>query len=42
MPEAGDVVWIDFPGAVSTKRRPAVVLSSDVYQLDATDIIVKF
>jgi hypothetical protein len=21
----GDVVWIDFPGVVQTKRRPAVV-----------------
>ena len=24
----GDVVWIDFPGVVQTKRRPAVILSS--------------
>ena len=26
-----DVVWIEFPGVVQTKRRPAVVLSSARY-----------
>jgi len=40
MPDAGDVVWIEFPGAVTTKRRPAVVLSSGEYQTVRHDIIV--
>jgi len=37
---AGDVVWIDFPGVVQTKRRPAVVLSSSTYHASRPDIIV--
>jgi mRNA interferase MazF len=37
---AGDVVWIDFPGVVQTKRRPAVILSSAVYYSTRPDIIV--
>jgi mRNA interferase MazF len=40
MPDASDIVWIEFPGAVSTKRRPAVVLSSDEYHLARHDVIV--
>lgn len=40
MPKAGDVIWIDFPGAVSRKRRPAVVLSSDQYHTARPDMIV--
>jgi len=35
-----DVVWIDFPGVVQTKRRPAVVLSSATYHSSRPDIIV--
>ena len=30
----GDVVVVDFPGVMGLKRRPAVVLSSDVYHSD--------
>jgi len=36
----GEVVWIEFPGVVQTKRRPAVVLSSPVYHANRPDIIV--
>jgi mRNA interferase MazF len=36
----GDVVWIEFPGVVQTKRRPAVVLSSPLYHSTRPDIIV--
>lgn len=37
---AGDVVTLDFPGATGTKRRPAVVLSSDFYHAARPDVIV--
>jgi mRNA interferase MazF len=37
---AGDIVWIEFPGAVQTKRRPAVVLSSATYHATRPDIIL--
>jgi mRNA interferase MazF len=37
---AGDVVWIDFPGVIQTKRRPAVVLSSSTYHATRPDVIV--
>lgn len=36
----GDVVWIDFPGVVQTKRRPALVLSSSTYHSTRPDLIV--
>jgi mRNA interferase MazF len=36
----GDIVWIEFPGAVQTKRRPAVVLSSNNYHATRPDLIV--
>jgi len=36
----GEVVWIDFPGIVQTKRRPAVILSSATYHATRPDIIV--
>lgn len=35
----GDVVWIEFPGIVQTKRRPAVILSSSTYHAARPDII---
>jgi mRNA interferase MazF len=38
--KAGDVVWIEFPGVVQTKRRPAVVLSSPGYHATRPDLIV--
>jgi mRNA interferase MazF len=40
MPDAGEVVWLEFPGAVVTKRRPAVVLSSKVHHSSRPDVIV--
>lgn len=36
----GDLVWLDFPGVVQTKRRPAVVLSSPTYHSTRPDLIV--
>jgi len=36
----GDIVWIDFPGVVQTKRRPAVILSSANYHATRPDMIV--
>ena len=36
----GDVVVVDFPGVTGIKRRPAVVLSSDVYHRSRPDVIV--
>jgi mRNA interferase MazF len=38
--EAGDVVVIDFPGVTGVKRRPAVVLSSNLYHQVRPDIVV--
>jgi mRNA interferase MazF len=36
----GDIVWIDFPGVVQTKRRPADILSSASYHSARPDVIV--
>jgi len=36
----GSVVVITFPGVVQTKRRPAVVVSSDGYHATRADVIV--
>jgi mRNA interferase MazF len=40
MPSPGDVVMVDFPGATGTKRRPAVVVSSNVYHSERPDLIL--
>src|SRR5438105_2222515 len=40
MPKPGDVVTVDFPGATGVKRRPAVVVSSDLYHSDRPDLIL--
>ena len=40
MPDVGDVVWLEFPGALATKRRPAVVISSNEYHATRPDVIV--
>jgi mRNA interferase MazF len=37
---AGDIVMVDFPGAMGIKRRPAVILSSDIYHTIHPDIII--
>jgi len=36
----GDVVVIDFPGVTGIKRRPTVVVSSQVYHTSRPDIVV--
>src|SRR3712207_4104751 len=40
MAKPGDLVLLNFPGAAGVKRRPAAVLSSDLYHLHRPDIIV--
>src|SRR3990172_6645475 len=40
MPEPGDVVTMDFVGAVATKRRPVVVVSSRLYHQHRPDVIL--
>lgn len=35
-----DVVIVSFPGAVATKRRPAVVVSTEVYHQERPDVIL--
>lgn len=36
----GDVVTVDFTGARGVKRRPVVVVSSDVYHAERPDVIL--
>ena len=38
--KAGTVVTAEFQGVVSTKRRPAVVVSSEKYQRERPDVIL--
>jgi mRNA interferase MazF len=38
--KAGTVVTAEFQGVVSTKRRPAVVVSSEAYQRERPDVIL--
>jgi mRNA interferase MazF len=40
MIKSGDVVWADFAGAMGVKRRPTVVISSDLYHLHRPDIVL--
>ncbi len=40
MPKPGDVVTVDFPGAMGLKRRPVVVVSSVQYHRERPDVIV--
>lgn len=40
MAEPGDVVIVTFPGAVATKRRPAVILSTQEYHQQHPDVIL--
>jgi mRNA interferase MazF len=40
VPDAGDIVVADFPGATGVKRRPAVVLSSQTYHATRPDVIL--
>jgi mRNA interferase MazF len=38
--KAGDIVVVDFPGVQGVKRRPTVVVSSDLYHQTRPDVIV--
>ena len=38
--KSGDVVTVDFPAVTGIKRRPAVVLSSEIYHTNRPDVIV--
>jgi mRNA interferase MazF len=40
MLQPGDVVVADFPGATGIKTRPAVVVSTVVYQMNRPDIVL--
>jgi mRNA interferase MazF len=40
MRKAGDVVIADFPGVTGIKRRPAIVVSTDVYHAYRPDVII--
>lgn len=40
MPKPGDVVTVDFPGALGMKRRPAIVVSSAIYHQQRPDLIL--
>jgi mRNA interferase MazF len=40
MPEPGDIMTVDFPGATGVKRRPAVVVSSPLYHTHRPDVIL--
>lgn len=36
----GDVVTVDFPGVTGVKRRPAVVLSTELYHRTRPDVVL--
>ena len=40
MPQPGDIVLYNFPGATGVKRRPSVVVSSDLYHAHRPDVIL--
>jgi mRNA interferase MazF len=40
MAEPGDVVTVDFPGATGIKRRPAIIVSTDLYHRVRPDVIL--
>ena len=40
MVKAGDVVVVDYPGVSGSKTRPAIVVSSDLYNSERPDIIL--
>lgn len=40
MAEPGDVVTVNFPGALGAKRRPALVVSTDTYHKTRPDVIL--
>lgn len=40
MPSPGDAVLVDFEGATGIKRRPAVILSTELYHSHHLDVIL--
>lgn len=40
MVKPGDVVTVDFPGVLGIKRRPAIVVSTDVYHTTRPDVVI--
>ena len=40
MLRAGDVIVADFPGITGVKRRPAIVVSTDLYHTHRPDVII--
>ncbi|HLE25063.1 MAG TPA: type II toxin-antitoxin system PemK/MazF family toxin [Thermodesulfobacteriota bacterium] len=40
MVNPGDVVTVDFPGALGVKRRPAVVVSTQTYHTTRPDVVL--
>jgi mRNA interferase MazF len=40
MPDPGDVVIVDYPGAKGIKKRPAVVISTTLYHAHRPDLIL--
>ena len=40
MVQTGDVVTVDFPGALRVKRRPAVVVSTYTYHTTRPDVVL--
>ena len=38
--KAGTIVTTNFPGVISSKRRPAVVISSETYHRERPDVIL--
>lgn len=40
MAEPGDVITVDFPGALGIKRRPAVVISTPTYHATRPDFVL--
>jgi len=40
MAKPGDVVTVDFPGALGVKRRPAVVISTQAYHKTRPDVVL--
>jgi mRNA interferase MazF len=40
MARPGDVVTVDFPGVTGVKRRPAIIVSTDLYHKVRPDVIL--
>lgn len=40
MPKSGDVVTVEFVGATATRRRPAVIVSSELYHAHRPDVVL--